>query len=86
MEFATVKAAVSVAETPDVRSGERARRGGAEGRVTSLMAGRRCLVIKAVEKGNESLKVQMHEGSGKAGGINPEQIVHINKPAVHVKG
>jgi len=32
VEFATVKAAVSLAETPDVCSGEWARRGAAEGR------------------------------------------------------
>lgn len=77
MEFATVKAAVSLVEPPDVCSGEWARRGVAEGEGWQLMACRRCPVIKAVGKGNESLKVQLYEGSGKAGGTNPEQLRHI---------
>lgn len=37
-----------------------------KGRVSCLTALKCCLVIKAVEKGNESLKVQVDEGSGKA--------------------
>lgn len=57
-----------------------------EGRLGELTASRRCLVIKALRKSNESLKVQMPEGSGKAGGTNPEQVMHINKQVVCGKG
>lgn len=77
MEFATVKAAVSPMETPAVCQ-EWASRGAAEGRVSKPPAGDAALSLRQWRRVMRA-KVRVAEGSGKAGGISPEQIMHINK-------
>lgn len=64
MEFATVKAAVSVGDPA----------GCGEGRAGTAGAGTRCRLVRAAHRGNERL--QAHGGSGRAGGTNLEQIAH----------